>query len=842
MLFEIEQLLYQNKAISGVSYFISHSLTNTYKVRNDILLILHKLPCITTNHILLMLLKYYLKITFRNLLKNRVSTLINLLGLGVGIACAIMLLLYIQDELNYDTYHKNYDRIYRITSHFKTATDDRKIPLTPAVLAKALKKDFPEVEEAVYFYRKRQAFVSTGDRKFYQKKMYYTQTGIFKIFDYDFIVGNAETALDRPYTVVLTETVATKAFGNARLAMNQTIDVGNKEKVQVTGVIRDLPQNTNVRFSALVSLNSLDLKASRFNMWNNANGHTLLTLKKDADVTIFRKQVKNFIYKHTKEQEEFKHWLRVQALGDIYLKSDVANADELGPRGNMAYIYIFSVVVLFLLIIAGINYMNLATAKSTNRAKEVGVRKVHGAYRQSLMKQFMLESTLIALCALVVGLLLVELTLPLFNQIAGKSLAINYLQQPTLIALFAGVAILIGAISGVYPAFFLSGFNPVLVLKGKFSRSKKGSSLRKGLVVVQFTVSIVMIIATWIVYQQLNYVSEQDLGFDKEQMVIIDLKGKTREKVDLFKNRLANNANVLKITSTTAIQGTDENDNWGIDIEQEGGKKIVGHTDVFLVDEDYTKTMGIKVLQGRALLKQDAKRKGVMVNETFVKKYGWNKALGKKIGEAKVVGVMKDFHLTSLHDAIQPLALFLVTRPRKLVVKINSKNVSTTLRFLKETYISIDQKHPFEPYFLDQTFAGQYRADKKRGQVLLIFAGLAIFIACLGLFGLASFTAEQRTKEMGIRKVLGATISQLMLLVSKEFLSLVLVASLIAIPLAVYFMNSWLQNFAYRTEVWQNWFVFLLSAIAAVGIAVATVSFQAYRAASVNPATVLKNE
>ena len=788
------------------------------------------------------MIRYYLKITFRGFLKNRISTLINLLGLGVGMSCAIMLFLYIQDELSFDKHHKNYDRIYRVTSHFKIPTEERKIPLTSAILAPTLKKDFPEVEEAVFFYRKRQAFIATGDRKFYQKKVYYTQSGLFKIFDFEFISGNPQTALTKPYTIVLTETVAKKAFGSARLAINQIIDVGNKEKATVTGVIRDLPQNTNIQFSALVSLNSLDLDASYLNKWHNANGHTFMTLKKGASIETFRKQVKNLIYKYTKESDEFKYWFDVQALGDIYLRSNVANADEIGPRGNMAYIYIFSAVALFLLIIAGINYMNLATAKSTNRAKEVGVRKVHGAYRQSLLKHFMLESILVALCGLVLALLLTEITLPLFNQISGKSLTINYMQQPALIGWFIGVTMIIGMLSGIYPAFFLSGFNPVLVLKGKFSRSKKGSSLRKGLVVVQFTVSIVMMIATWIVYQQLSYVNQQDLGFDKEQMVIVDLKGKTKGKVSLFKNRLANDANILKITSTTAVQGSDENDNWGIEIEQTDGKKKVGHTDVFLVDEDYTQAMGIKILKGRSLQKRDLKQKGAIVNEALVRKYGWKDPLGKQVGKAKVVGVMKDFHLTSLHDQIQPLTLFLAERPRKLVVKINGKNVSTALRSLKKTYESIDQKHPFEPYFLDQTFAQQYKADERRGQVLLVFAGLAIFIACLGLFGLASFTAEQRTKEMGIRKVLGASVTHLMLLVSRQFLKLVLIANMVAIPLAYFFMDNWLQNFAYRTEVWENWFVFIFSTLAAVSITVLTVSFQAFKAASVNPVNVLKNE
>ena len=788
------------------------------------------------------MIRYYLKITFRSLLKNRVSTLINLLGLGVGMSCAIMLFLYIQDELSVDTHHKNYDRVYRVTSYIKTAQGERKIPLSPGLLPKVLKKDFPGIEDAVYFMKKRQAFVSVEDRKFYQKKMYFTHPGVFKMFDYEFMVGNPKTALNKPHSVVLTETVANKAFGSARHALNQTVDIGNKEKVRVTGVIKDLPQNTNIQFSALVSINSLDLTAPSFTRWDYSNGHTLVMLKKGVDVKSFEEQFKNIYYTYNKKSEEFTRAYHLQPLADMYLKSDVVNADELGPRSSMAYIYIFSAVALFLLLIAGINYMNLATAKSTNRAKEVGVRKVHGAYRQSLMGHFIFESITIALCSLIVALLLLEIALPFFNQISGKSLTINYLQQPSLIGLFVGVTVIIGLLSGVYPAFFLSGFNPVLVLKGKFSRSKKGSSLRKGLVVVQFTVSIVMIIATWIVYQQLSYVNQQDLGFDQDQMVIVDLKGKTREKVSLFKNRLASDPNVLKVTSSTAIQGADENDNWGLKVEKEDGKKVSGQTDVFLVDEDYIKVMGVKMLKGRVLQKNDIKQKGVLVNEAFVKKYGWRKALGKKVGRSKVVGVMKDFHLTSLHAKIQPLALFLTTRPRKLIVKVNGKNASTALRSLKSTYESIDQKHPFEPYFLDQTFAQQYEADEKRGKVLLVFAGLTIFIACLGLFGLASFTAEQRTKEMGIRKVLGASVSQLMALVSKEFLRLVLIANVVAIPLAYFFMNNWLQNFAYRTEVWQNWFVFILSTVVAVSITVITVSFQAYKAASVNPVNVLKNE
>lgn len=814
------------------------------------------------------MLKNYLKISLRNLSRHKIYTFINIAGLSLGMACALLLYLYIKDELSFDRYHDKSDRIYRVSTWFKLGNKaPRYFASSSERLAPVLPKEFPtQVAQSVRLFRGTEKKpVRYKDKKAYLSGIHYADSNYFKVFSHKLIKGDPDSVLVKPNSIVLTKTVAKQFFGRAGNAIGKVIKVFDNQSNTVTGVMEDLPKNSHLRFPALVSYATI-YKPQNMNDWGSANFLTYVLLKPEVKIENFRKSIQNIFTKYI--ETEFKPFnakagFRVDPLVDLHL-SEFEYEDDDSIKGNHAYLYILAAVAVFMLLIAAINYMNLATARSAGRAKEVGIRKVVGSYRSQLILQFLLESVLLTLISLVISVTLVELSLPYFNYVSGKDLVVQY-SDPSVFGLLVLIMLLVGLVSGSYPAFFLSSFNPVRVLKGKYVSSRNAAFMRRGLVIFQFTISITMIIGTWIVYNQLQFIRNKDLGFNKEQVVVVRTFGDTTnlERNVKVRDELLNYKNIKGVAFMSNVPGQDGGSNTdAFKIENTQGEMKITLVHATAVAYDYLDLMGIELKKGRFYSKKIASdtSKAVVVNEAFVRKMGWKTALGKKVylrtdsvGNltkgygAKVVGVVKDFHLTSLHKKIQPLLLRLVS-PRSqghmgyLLARLAPENRKQTLDFIKNTWYKYEKKYAYESYFLDKKFNKQYHTDEIRGQIFMAFSGLTIFIACLGLLGLASFTAEQRVKEIGIRKVLGASIPSILRLMSFDFLRLVVWASLFGSVLGAWMMHTWLQNFAYYLPLYQHWFVFILSVLLALFIALLTVSVQVLKVSQVNPIEVLKDE
>lgn len=798
------------------------------------------------------------KIAWRSLLRQKAYSLINILGLAVGFSCATLLYLYVNDELSYDQFHSKYERIYKVTSHNDFDGQKENYSTTSLALAPTLMADYPEVQVATRFATISKRLISYQENSFYLENSLFVDTLFFEVFDFELLYGNKETALKKPNAIVLPLKVAQRIFKNPQEALNQVIEVRDKEKYTITGIVADVPSNSHVQFEALFSLSSLGSEDIQFlmNNWGSISFHTYIVLPPSHDSKALESKLPEVYDKYMKTDFERSKWhldLKLLALKDMHLRNDYT--DPLDNNGDtMAYIHVFLTIIFFILLIAAINYINLATARAIERAKEVGIRKVVGAQRLPLMMQFVMESTLIALLAMVLSLGLIELALPWFNQMADKQLSMHYLEGSSTFLGLLATALILGILSGLYPGVVLSAFKPVEVLKGNFSRNRKGNFLRKTLVVVQFSTSIVLIAGTWVAYDQLKYMEAYDLGFEQENVIAMNVNSpRIQDKLAVFKNQLLQNPNIKGIESANETVG-DNISNYLFEFESEGGGLESWTINYLEVGYDYLDVMGIQLKEGRNFSPKFATDSllAVLVNETLVKKLGWSKPLGMKVeidedslGRptqfAKVVGVIEDFHYFSLHNAIQPMMMVLLTENSgRIFIKISGKNIKQTLAFIQETYESIEQKFPFEYDFLDATFARQYVADQQRNKILLAFAGLTIFIACLGLFGLASYTVSQRMKEIGIRKVLGASIGQILGLLCSEFVKLVIIAGLIACPLAYLFARQWLQEFVYRITI--NPLIFVFALVLALLVSLITISFKAWRAAWVNPVEVLRDE
>ncbi len=813
------------------------------------------------------MLKNYFKISFRNLTRHKVYTLINLAGLSIGMACALLLYLYIQDELSFDRYHKNSNQIYRVSTYFKLSNKKRQYFASSNVnLAGALSRDYPEVLQVVRMHRGTEKKPLTyKNKKLYANGIHYADSNYFQVFSHRLLKGNPKTVLLKPNSIVLTRTLAKKLFGRVGNAIGKTIQLFDYQNNVVTGVMEDIPPNSHLKFPALVSFSTIKDSYNEQG-WGSANFLTYALLKPNTDIVQFRQKIQGIFNKYI--AAEFKPFdakagFLLDALTDLHLLN-FPYEDEVSLRGNRAYLYILGAVALFILIIAAINYMNLATARSAGRAKEVGIRKVVGSYRSQLIAQFLLESLILTFISFVVSIILVEFSLPYFNYVADKQLFIDY-SDFSIIGVLLGVIALVGVLSGSYPAFFLSSFQPVRVLKGKYVSTRNAAFLRRGLVIFQFSVSITMIIGTWVVYNQLQYIRGKDLGFNKDKVLVIrsfpDSTNKNRN--DNIKTDLLKYKGVSGVTFTSNVPAQDGGSGANAyAIETNTGKMATDIVRVLAIGVDYAKMMGLKMAQGRFYNKKNLRdtTRGVVVNEAFVNQMKWQKALGKKIYletdsvgnvregfDARVVGVVKNFHLTSLHKKIEPLILRMIppgveTRMGFMMVRIKAQNLTKNLQYVKDIWYKHDKKYAFAGYFLDENFEALYKADEKRGEIFMAFSGLTIFIACLGLLGLASFTAEQRVKEIGMRKVLGASIPSILRLMSFDFLRLVLWASLFGGIAGVIMMHQWLQNFAYHRPLYSHWFVFVLSGLIACFIALLTVSVQVLKVSQVNPIEVLKDE
>lgn len=798
--------------------------------------------------------KNLIKIAFRNILRDKAYSSINVAGLTIGITCSLLLLLYILDELSYDRYHKDADNIYRIVANVKEPDDAFVWRVTQMPLGEELRDNYPEVVNSVRFFDMARDLFKVGDREFYESEVLFADSTVFDMFTYDFIAGDPSTALDAPLSIVLTESMARKYFEDPAAALNQSIRANRRqEDLKITGIIRDIPYNSHFRFDALVSRNS---RAQFVGSWGGFGVTTYIQLPAGYDLT----KMQESLDKITKEKVDpifesvgVKVKYGLQPITEIHLHSKIA--DEAEGGGDISYIYIFGAVALFMLVIACINYMNLATARSVNRAREVGLRKVMGSQRGLIMAQFLTESVVMAVMALTVSLLLIYLLLPTFNVMANKHLDIQHLTQPVILLSLVAIVLLTGVVGGSYPAFYLSGFNPVAVLKGKLSARGGSVIFRKTLVVVQFALSIFMLICTLIVFNQLSFLREKDLGFDKENVVRLNLSNQAmvRQSGNLVQ-KLRSLPMVVGVGGANASPGEGIGKTL-IQVEDADGKMVDRGVDFFGADYDFVEAMEMSVVNGRGFSRDNPGDtiNSVLVNESMVRRMNWKDPLGRQFEFGggspdnpsqirRVVGVIKDYNQNSLYDPIEPMMIILNPRASYVFVRLAPGDIRTSMQTLETEWKAFFPAAPFEYVFLDADLDTQYRADQKRSQIFTVFSCLTIVIACLGLLGLAAYTTEQRTKEIGVRKVVGAGVGGLVLLISREFFLLVFVGMALSFPAAWYFTESWLTNFAFRIPLASEWPTFLLSALLAFLITLLTVGYHVVRAARANPVHALRNE
>ncbi|OGG45866.1 MAG: hypothetical protein A3F84_17065 [Candidatus Handelsmanbacteria bacterium RIFCSPLOWO2_12_FULL_64_10] len=785
------------------------------------------------------MLRNYLTVAVRNLLRHKGYSAINIAGLAVGMACCILITLYIRDELSYDRYHEKANRIFRVTEEYKNDATGEKMhaAMTAFKLTPALLNAFPEIVHITRFYRGT-LLARYGRKQFLEGGFALTDATVFKIFSLPLIKGDPETALTRPNTVVITEETARKYFGDEEPVGKVLTSNGEIPDLEITGVMQKIPQNSHFRFDLLASMETLKTLSSKAASDWRRSQFTYLLLPENYPPDALARKLPDFVEKCRNEGATFSK-LHLQPLTDIHLYSNLR--EEMGPNSSIEFIFAISVIAFLILFIACANFMNLSTARSAIRAREIGVRKVVGAHRLQIVTQFLGESIFLSCMALFLAVAMVELSMPLFNILLDKKLSVGLLDHPFVVI---GVTLFAGIIAGSYPAFFLSALQPVNVLKGISKATSRSFTCRKVLVVIQFSISIGLIVCTGIMYSQLSYLKNKQLGFNKEDVVVIDWAHRIA-RIEPFKSELLKNVDILSVSASKNVPPDPSVRSFVVNPEE------VGHRDmkIVMVDYDFMRTLGIELKAGRDFSRDwptDAEE-SVILNEEAVKELGWASSVGKRFDipyfqkRSRVIGVVKNFNFESLYQKISPVA-FIIT-PRwysKLTVRVRSNNISDTVDFLKKKWQEFVPDHPFSFYFLDDRLDQLYRAEEQRGQMVGTFSTLAIFVACLGLFGLASFTVEQRTKEIGIRKVLGASVSSIVMLLSREFLLLVGVANLIAWPVAYCAMNRWLRDFAYRIELGPG--AFVLGGVLALGIALLTVSAQAVKAATANPVDALRYE
>jgi len=806
------------------------------------------------------MIKSYFKIAFRNLWKNKGFSAINIVGLAIGIATCLIIMLFVQNELGYDRFNKKADRIVRVT--FQGAANGEKFNESTVMppVAQTMKADFPEVLEATRLRDYGIPRLVNGDKMFKEDALAFVDSNFFQVFTLPLISGDAKTALIEPNTIVITKALAHKYFGNED-PMGKVIHFKEEQKIpcKVTGVIERVPLNSHFHFELFASMASLP--ESREPTWMSSNFYTYLLLPNGYDYRKLEAKLPAVVDKYIGPQmyqamhvslPEFRKKgnnlsFHLQPLTAIHLSSQFAS--DLSPAGDIRYVYIFGAIALFMLLIACINFMNLSTAGASKRAREVGIRKVLGSLKLELVRQFLLESILITAIALLLAIVFMYLALPVFNTLAGQNLALRFGDHPLLLPGLVLFVLFTGILAGSYPAFYLSSFNPVAVLKGRFTSGKKSIGLRSGLVIFQFLFSIILIVSTTVVYKQLSFIQHKSLGYNKDQVMILPA-WMLGDKASIFRQQIGNDPRVASISNSGYLPAGPSDGNNFFVYPGENPNQIV-KTLRYDVDENYISTLGIQMLAGRNFSKNFASdSSGVILNEAAARIFGWGeKATGHIISTTQnngeitsyhVIGIVKNFHFKSLHELISPLVMVLSPNPGMMIVKLKTKDAAGLLAAAKIKWTAFGTEEPFAYSFLDERFNNTYQSEQKIGLILGIFAGLTIFVACLGLFGLAKFTAEQRTKEIGIRKVLGATVSGVVALLSKDFLKLVLAAFIIASPIAWYIMNRWLQDFAYRIDI-SAW-VFVIAALLAVIITIITVSFQAIKAAIANPVKSLRTE
>ncbi|MPR34842.1 ABC transporter permease [Salmonirosea aquatica] len=791
------------------------------------------------------MLRNYLKITLRNLIRSKTYSIINIGGLTLGIVVCFFALLYVRFELSYDTFNEKADRIYRLVTDVETS-NGIEYQSTPGALAPALQGTFPEVEGATRVFLDYLILQKEQDEA-REEKIAYADSSLFSIFTLPLISGNPATILNAPYQVVLSETAARTYFGTAD-PLGKVLLVNGKDPATVTGIMKDMPQNSHFRVEVLVSMATLG--SSWQTNWKRYFFYTYLLLPEHCDTQALSARMTDFVRQHY-DQSQSKQTLSLEPLTDVYLHGQ-ARGSRTGSstHGNMGEIYIFSLVAAFVLFIASFNFINLTTAFATCRMKEVGVRKVLGAERQQLVGQFLMDAGLITLIAFVLAVVFCVLLLPSFNDLAGKIVTTGVFATGRYLAWLFGIAVTIGLVSGLYPALFLSGFRPLVGLQGTSPR-QNGPTLRQVLVVAQFTVSAILIISTLVVYSQLHHMRNYDLGFQNDHKVVVDFQfdGGIIAHSTTIKQQLSRLANVSEVSMSSSIPGR-ANHTYPTQLENQSREMQTLESDVYFVDHDFLRQYQIELAAGRALSPQLASdsTQAILINETAARSLGYANpadALGKRFEQLNrrgtIVGVIRDFHFQSLQDEIRPLTLrispsFLTF----MTFTISPENTQETVADLQREWQKLVPEVPFVSFFADHAYNEQYVREERFGKLFLYLAAVAILISCMGLFGLSVFNTESRTREIGVRKVLGASVVSIVTLLSKDFLKLVVLAILVASPIAWYGMSRWLQTFAYKISI--EWWVFALSGLLAVGIALLTVSSQAIKAALMNPVKSLRSE
>ncbi|MBN1273575.1 MAG: ABC transporter permease [Candidatus Aminicenantes bacterium] len=797
------------------------------------------------------MIKNYLQAALRSMKKQKGITFINLAGLALGMACCLLILSYIRSEKSFDTFHKNADRIFRVSTVLEVRGDFARIAVSNHPIGPTLMRDYPEVESAVRIRPlEGRTLVAFDEKQFLENEVMLADNTLFDVFTFPILSGDRHTPLAKPHTAVLTRSTAEKYFGNED-PIGRTLHVNDESDFMVTAVIEDIPALSHIQFDIAFSFETfyLDRPEQRDRWLGDINNYTYILLRNASEAGKVEALFPGLIEKHmgrvlkavNAECEFF-----LQPLTRIHLHSNIQG--EIGRRGNIAVISIFAAVAAFILLIACFNFMNLATARSTQRAREVGLRKVLGSDRRQLIAQFLFESTIMSFTALLAALLFVKAAEPLFRSLTGTAISVGLFDLIWLVPALIGFAFLVGILAGAYPAFYLSKFRPVYTLKGYLKSGKGGSRFRSLLVVTQFIVSIILIIGTIVVQRQLQYMKNKHLGFNKEQVLVLQVRNDS--VIEFFpsvKADLRQIPGVLQVSACSHIPSHGARHNAflpeGFHLKE---SLMLG---AISVDKDFFDTLGIELAAGNSFDRDLAQGlpRAALINEKAAQRIGWENPVGKNIRELSgavkktIIGVVKDFHTTSLHQVIEPL--FIEFEPslfHLFVVRLHSENIPQTMASIEKTWKKWETSGAFEYYFLDQAFDNQYRSEERLGTLFSSFTLLAVFIACLGLFGLAAHAVEQRTKEIGIRKSLGATMGKVSVLLTKDFIRWVLIATVIAWPIAYFAMNKWLQSFAYRVDL--GVFPFMLGAAAALAAALLTVGFKSLKAARTNPADALRYE
>jgi len=807
------------------------------------------------------MIKNYIKTAFRNLLKNKGFTAINILGLALGLATCLLIVFYVFDELSFDKFNTKADRIYRVNENVKFGGNEGVYAECPAPTAVALKGDFPEIDQVTRFRQRGGNQVKKGNQNIQEDNMVYADPTVFEVFTLPMIDGNPSTALKETHSVVITEKIALKYF-NTTKAAGKVLTFNDTSLYKVTGVIKNIPKQSHFNSDFIISMPSIS--ESKEDAWFSSNFDTYILLRAGVDYKKFETKLPEFLKKHAEPQlQSILHmtFAKLEQTGDyfrlslipllkIHLESNTKY--DMGNKGDIKIVYIFSAIAIFILLIACVNFMNLSTARSANRAKEVGVRKVLGSARKNLIAQFLTESIMVTLAAAIIAVFVAWAFLGLFNQVSAKELTITPQIIGWLLPVMVAFIIVVGCLAGSYPALYLSGFKPIEVLKGKLAAGFKGGVFRSSLVVFQFSISIFLIIGTIVIYNQLKYIQNKDLGFDRDHVMIVNQVWTLGNKAKTFKQEIKQLAGVKSATMTGFLPTSGYNNNSSLFKDPVLDSKRAIQSSIWNVDEDYIPTLGIKMKAGRnfsANMKTDSS--AIIINEAAAQLLGFTNPSGQLLylpmdNKASVmkpfhiIGIIKDFNFKSLRENVTPLVLFDSEDTGALSIRINSTNIPALLEQVKAKWKAVSPNLQISYSFMDEDFDNNYRTEQRIGQIAISFTSLAIIIACLGLFGLAAYAAEQRTKEIGIRKVLGASISGIVRMLSKDFILLVLIAILIAAPCAWWAMRSWLQSFAYHQPF--QWWVVILAGMSAVLIAFITISFQSIKAALTNPVKSLRSE